>query len=202
MRAQRSASVVDFQLAYSNDVHHDGFDEFARRIRPMLLALARRLCGQGGLDPEDLVQEALTRALSYHATLAAQPEPVYRAWLCRALTNHFLDLCRKRRSELLEQDRGDLRLVRGGEVEAPDARSEEAWAHISDKDFQAAIARLPNPRVREAYTLHATGLRYRAIAERMGVPEGTVGSWLFQARKELKELLLPLTGGDGGGEVA
>jgi RNA polymerase sigma-70 factor (ECF subfamily) len=28
-----------------------------------------------------------------------------------------------------------------------------------------------------------------------------VGSWLFQARKELKALLLPLTGGDGGGDV-
>jgi hypothetical protein len=29
-----------------------------------------------------------------------------------------------------------------------------------------------------------------------------VGSWLFQARKEPKVLLLPLTGGDGGGEEA
>ncbi len=202
MRVQRIATVVDFPVAYSNNVHHDGFDEFARRIRPMLLALARRLCGQGGLDPEDLVQEALTRALSYHGTLASQPEPVYRAWLCRALTNHFLDLCRKRRSELLEQERGDLRLVRGDEVAAPDARSDEVWEHISDKDFQDAIHRLSNPRVREAYALHATGMRYRAIAERMGVPEGTVGSWLVQARKELKELVLPLTGGDGGGEVA
>ncbi|WP_420821753.1 RNA polymerase sigma factor [Pyxidicoccus trucidator] len=179
---------------------HDGFEEFARRVRPMLLALARRMCGHGGVDPEDLVQEALTRALSYHGALVAQPEPVYRAWLCRALTNHFLDLCRKRRSELLEHERGDLRLVRG-EVEAPDARTGEAWEHISDKDFLAAIARLSNPRVREAYELHATGLRYRAIAQRMGVPEGTVGSWLFQARKELKALLLPLTGGDGGGDV-
>lgn len=35
----------------------------------------------------------------------------------------------------------------------------------------------------------------------MGVPEGTVGSWLYQARKELKALLLPLTGSDGGGSA-
>ncbi|MCP3140857.1 RNA polymerase sigma factor [Pyxidicoccus xibeiensis] len=197
MRVQRIATVVDFPVAYSIDVHLDGFEEFAQRVRPMLLALAKRLCGHGGIDPEDLVQEALARALVHHAALAHQPEPVLRAWLCRALTNHFLDLCRKRRTEVLEQER-DLRLVRG-EVEAPDAMSGEAWEHISEKDFRAAIAQLPNPRVREAYELHATGLRYRAIAQRMGVPEGTVGSWLFQARKELKVLLLPLTGGDGGG---
>jgi len=37
------------------------------------------------------------------------------------------------------------------------------------------------------------GLKYRAIAQKLGVPEGTVGSWLFQARKELNELLTPLT---------
>ena len=201
MRAQRIASVIQFPSAYILDVNHDGFDEFAQRVRPMLLALARRLCGQGGLDPEDLVQEALARALIHHGSLAAQPEPVYRAWLCRALTNHFLDQCRKRRTEVLEQGRGDLRLVREDEVEAPAARVAEAWERISDTDFRAALARLSIPRVREAYELHVMGLRYRAIAQRMGVPEGTVGSWLFQARKELKALLLPLTGDDGGGEA-
>lgn len=154
----------------------------------------------GGIDPEDLVQEALTRGLLHHGALAAQPEPVYRAWLCRAMTNHFLDQCRKRRSELLEQDRPELRLVREG-VAAPEPEPMEVWEHISEKDFRSAIAQLPNPRVREAYSLHASGLRYRAIALRMGVPEGTVGSWLYQARKELKALLLPLTGSDGGGSA-
>jgi RNA polymerase sigma-70 factor (ECF subfamily) len=181
-------------------VYQDGFEDFAQRVRPMLLAVAKRMCGQGGLDPEDLVQEVLARALVHHGALSAQPEPVYRAWLCRALTNYFLDLCRRRRTEVLEQERGDLRLVREEVTASPDAREGEAWERISERDFHAAIAQLSNPRVREAYELHVAGLRYRAIAQRMGVPEGTVGSWLFQARKELKALLLPLTGFDGGGD--
>ncbi|NMO17380.1 RNA polymerase sigma factor [Pyxidicoccus fallax] len=200
MRVQRNESVAGFPVAYSVVVH-DGFEDFAQRVRPMLLALARRMCGQGGLDPEDLVQEALARALLHHGALSAQPEPVYRAWLCRALTNHFLDLCRKRRTELLEQERGELRLVREEVTASPDAPGGEVWEQISEKDFRAAIAQLPNARVREAYELHVAGLRYRAIAQRMGVPEGTVGSWLYQARKELKALLLPLTGDDGGGDA-
>ena len=201
MRVQRIATVAGFAVAYSAAVHHDGFEDFAQRVRPMLLALAKRMCGQGGLDPEDLVQEALARALVHHGALSVQPEPVYRAWLCRALSNHFLDLCRKRRTEVLELERGDLRLVREEATPSPDAREGEVWEQISEKDFRTAIAQLPNPRVREAYELHVTGLRYRAIAQRMGVPEGTVGSWLYQARKELKALLLPLTGADGGGDA-
>jgi RNA polymerase sigma-70 factor (ECF subfamily) len=200
MKQHGLATVTRLPVAYSTGVSQDGFEECAYRFRPMLLALAKRLCGRGGMDPEDLVQEALARALAHHATLSAQPEPVYRAWLCRALTNHFLDLCRKRRTEVLEQERDDARRV-SEEVEAPQAGEREMWESISDEDFRDAISRLPNPRVREAYGLHVSGLRYRAIAQRMGVPEGTVGSWLFQARKELKALLLPLTGGGGGGEA-
>ncbi|MBZ4407097.1 RNA polymerase sigma factor [Myxococcus faecalis] len=198
MKDHRIASVKRFAVAYSASVAHEGFEEFAQRVRPMLVALAKRLCGQGGIDPEDLAQEALVRALVHHAALSAQPEPVYRAWLCRALTNHFLDQCRKRRTELLEQERRDIRLVRE-DVGSPDAVTGEMWERISDADLLKAIARLPNARVREAFELHAKGLRYRAIAQRMGVPEGTVGSWLFQARKELRELLMPLT--DGGGDA-
>jgi hypothetical protein len=74
-----------------------------------LMALARRLCSYGGMDPEVLVQEALIRALAYHGALVAQQESV--CWAC---------------------------------------------------------ARLFNPRLREADALHATGLRYRAMARRMG----------------------------------
>jgi len=197
MSDHRNASVKCFAVAYSAVVAHDGFEEFAQRVRPMLVALARRLCGRGRIDPEDLAQEALVRALVHHAALSTQPEPVYRAWLCRALTNHFLDQCRRRRTELLEQERRDIRLVRE-DVESPDARgSGEMWERVSDEDLMQAIARLSNPRVREAFELHASGLRYRAIAQRMSVPEGTVGSWLFQARKELRELLSRMKGDDG-----
>ncbi|MBJ6762026.1 RNA polymerase sigma factor [Myxococcaceae bacterium JPH2] len=197
MRVHLNATAAEAHVAYSAGVTHDGgFEQFARELRPVLLSLAKRLCGQGGIDPEDLVQETLERALRHFGTLKVLPEPVCRAWLCRALNNRFLDLCRRRRTEVMEEPK--LRLLRTDTV-SPDDVSGEVWEHISENDFRAAISRLPNPRVREAYELHVAGKRYRAIAQQMGVPEGTVGSWLFQARKELRDLLLPLTGGDGGG---
>ncbi|XXF81560.1 RNA polymerase sigma factor [Myxococcaceae bacterium GXIMD 01537] len=165
------------------------FETFARRHQLLLRGLARKLCGQGGPDPEDLVQETFERALRHFDLLAPQAEGAQRAWLCTALHNRFLDLCRRRRTEALEQP--ELRLLRSQQELAPEEQAREKWERITEHDFRAAIGQL-KPNLREAYELHAAGLKYRAIAQKLGVPEGTVGSWLFQARKDLNELLTPL----------
>lgn len=136
------------------------------------------------------MQETLERALRYFSVLAPQSEGAHRAWLCTTLRNHFLDLCRRRRTEVLELP--GLRLIRNEMESAPGEQTREKWERISEADFRAAIAQL-KPQLREVYEMHVAGLKYRAIAQKLGVPEGTVGSWLFQARKELNELLSPLT---------
>jgi RNA polymerase sigma-70 factor (ECF subfamily) len=74
-------------------------------------------------------------------------------------------------------------------VAAPERPELEKWALVADEDFLAAVDRLRPEKLREAYRLHATGLRYREIARRMEVPEGTVGSWLTGARSQLRHLL-------------
>lgn len=181
-----SATVV----AYMPRMGDQPFAAFALRHQPLLMGLARKLCGQGGLDAEDLVQETLEKALRNFAVLAPQSEGAHRAWLCTALHNRFLDLCRRRRTEVMEQP--ELRLLRTQQEVSPDEQSREQWECVTEQHFREAVSRL-KPNLREAYELHVAGLKYRAIAQKLGVPEGTVGSWLFQARKELKELLTPLT---------
>jgi RNA polymerase sigma-70 factor (ECF subfamily) len=166
------------------------FETFVRRHQLLLRGLARKLCGQGGLDPEDLVQETFERALRHYDVLSSQGEGNQRAWLCTALHNRFLDLCRRRRTEVMEQP--ELRLIRSQQENSPEEQTREKWERVSAEDFRAAISRL-KPNLREAYEMHVEGKKYRAIAQQLGVPEGTVGSWLFQARKELNELLTPLT---------
>ncbi len=177
-------------VAYIPRMGDHQFEAFARRHQLLLRGLARKLCGQGGLDPEDLVQETFERALRHFDVLASQGEGNQRAWLCTALHNRFLDMCRRRRTEVMEQP--ELRLLRSQQETAPVEDSREKWERISLEDFRAAIGRL-KPNLREVYEMHAGGLKYRLIAQKLGVPEGTVGSWLFQARKELNELLTPLT---------
>ncbi|MBJ6761437.1 RNA polymerase sigma factor [Myxococcaceae bacterium JPH2] len=162
------------------------FEAFIRRHRPSLLAVARRLCARGGLDPEDLVQEAFERALPEYEHLKDRTDPAAAAWLCTTMTNRFLDYCRRQRTE----NRGlpHLALVQDSMVSLD--TPQESWELVSNDAFHAAIERL-KPHLRDAYRLHAEGRRYQAIAEHFNVPVGTVGSWLTLARRDLKELLQP-----------
>jgi RNA polymerase sigma-70 factor (ECF subfamily) len=161
------------------------FEKFTRDYRPLLLGLARKLSGRSLVEPEDLVQETLTRALQEFDKLAAAGDAACRGWLCTTLTNRFFDLYRQRRTEQAQLP--GLRLVQPKAV-SPDEDFQEQWASFSTEQFRTAVGRL-KPRYREAYELHARGLRYREIAVKLGVPAGTVGFWISEARRELKVLL-------------
>ncbi|QRK09344.1 RNA polymerase sigma factor [Archangium violaceum] len=169
-------------------------ETFAQSHRPHLLQLARRLCRQGGVDPEDLVQETLERALEGFDKLSPADEPARRAWLCTTLTNRFLDLCRRRRTEMLGLP--GLRLVQEQVTSLEDV-PEEPWASLTEEELREAVGQL-KPKHREVYQLHATGMRYKQIAQQLGIPIGTVGYRLLEARQALKEMLT-LKLREGGG---
>jgi len=161
------------------------FEDFARRERGVLVGIARRLCAGGTIDPEDLVQEALERAFRQRQRLDGQPDAARRAFTRAAMTNYFLDLCRKRHTERAAADPGPAVEA----VAAPDRGEPERWAAISDEQLRAAVGRLRPDKLQQAYRLHARGLRYREIARQLGAPEGTVGAWLTGARDQLRLLL-------------
>jgi len=161
------------------------FEDFARRERSVLLGIARKLCAGGSIDPEDLVQEALERAFRQRARLDGQPDPARRAFTRAAMTNYFLDLCRKRQTERATADPG----LAVEAVPAPDRAEPEQWAAVSDEQFLAAVKKLKPDKLQQAYRLHAGGMRYREIARQLGAPEGTVGAWLTGARDQLRQLL-------------
>jgi RNA polymerase sigma-70 factor, ECF subfamily len=166
---------------------HRQFDEFARARRPGLLRVARRLCAGGGIEPEDLVQETLERAYRHFDKLVGENAGAVSVWLSTTLSNRFLDHCRRRRTEVLGAPA--LRVVQGDSTGEPEPA--EQWERVTKDDFQRAIDRLRPPHVRQAYLLHASGLRYRAIAQQLRAPEGTVGRWLSEARQALREMLTP-----------
>ncbi|WP_342382056.1 RNA polymerase sigma factor [Myxococcus stipitatus] len=180
--------------ATMDDGQHQQFDAFARSRRPGLLRLARRLCVGGGIEAEDLVQETLERAYRNFDRLVTENPSAVSVWLSTTLSNRFLDHCRRRRTEVLGAP--SLRVVQTPEVSGEPTPMEQ-WEQVSREDFLRAIEQLRPPQIREAYRLHVAGLRYRAIAEQLDAPEGTVGRWLSEARKALRELL---TGGASPGE--
>lgn len=162
-----------------------------------MLRAAQNICRASHLDPEDLVHEALERALRQLES-GSGPDPLTVAFVTTVMTNRHIDLCRRRRAS------GDTGEPPPEETGAPEADGAERWRVVSDERFQEAISSLRPQRIQDAYRLHAEGLRYRQIAARLGVAEGTVGADLTEARRQLREYLMDRASAEGqpGGERA
>lgn len=168
------------------DHDRERFDEFVRVMRAPMVRIAQNLCRNTGRDPEDLVHEALERVLR-QLERGTGPDPLTSGFVSAVMTNRHIDLCRRKRTE------EDTLVASAPEPEeepiVPDPEELERWRGVSDERLLEAMAALRPRRVREAYALHARGLRYKQISEQLGVPEGTVGSDLSEARKQLRKLL-------------
>jgi RNA polymerase sigma-70 factor (ECF subfamily) len=55
--------------------------------------------------------------------------------------------------------------------------------------MEAALARLPAEQKQALMLFHLEGLKYQAIAARLGVPMGTVATWIARGRKAIAEAL-------------
>jgi len=143
-----------------------------------LRAAAGTLC-RSAHECDDLIQDTFERALRH---LAGGHEPVrnVRAWLVAILRNAFIDRVRAAHATTSNVD----------DCEAPEPDPQPEWANVTLADVRAACAAL-DPELRAAFELHyLDGLRYREIATRLGIPENTVASRLFRARKALRDQLL------------
>ena len=122
-------------------------------------------------DAEDAVQEAFIKV--YRGIEGFQGQASIGTWLCRIVINTAYDLARKRRpvEEISDAQRKEDRLP----------------LKVALDD---ALRRL-NPRHRMVFLLfEVEGLRHSEIAAILEIPEGTSKAWLFEAKKELKRLLM------------
>lgn len=163
-------------------------DALVRECRPVALQMARSLCGRGWGDAEDLVQEAFERALKDAEWLATLGKNELHGWLYRSLHNRFIDLCRKRRTELAATPK--LRAAEPEAVGSPEERHLRAWGKFSPERFRMAVEAL-DPKQRRCLELQQVeGLKHREIAAKLQVPQGSVGYWIAEAKKRLAEYYL------------
>ncbi|HSC86363.1 MAG TPA: RNA polymerase sigma factor [Polyangiaceae bacterium] len=165
-------------------------DEVAE-LRPAVRALVARLLRRplGDPDVEDCTHEALRRALEGRPRAG---EPL-RPWLLGVARHVALDALRgeyRRRARLVSErvnsEDGALWERSADPTPGPEGLvdSRERLELLG-----RALAGLP-PQQREALELlHVEGLGYREIAERLGVPMATVGTWILRARQGLQERL-------------
>jgi RNA polymerase sigma-70 factor (ECF subfamily) len=139
------------------------------------------------VEAEDVVQDALLRALKYFASFTGGDG---RAWLLRIVRNVAYDrLAARRGGASLPLDGDDEEGSLADTLRDPGDDPETAVGKLQDRArLDALLAALPVEQ-REAVVLcDLEELPYRAIAEIAGVPIGTVMSRLWRARRTLIRL--------------
>lgn len=156
----------------------DAFAAIVARHRPGLVAFARSLLSGAHHDAEEVVQDAVLRAL--HALRADDRPIALKPWLYMIVRNRAFDVLRRpQRTTDLEQHTA---LLRDGAADPHEAllRREALGALVHD------LGELPD-RQREALVLHELGgVSHEAIARRMHVSAGGSKALVHRARLGLQ----------------
>ena len=141
-----------------------------------------RIHGLGREDAEEAVQETFLRL---HRHLAQNgPQTTLRGWIFEVARNLALNefkSARRRRTEALD-DRADAHRAAGRE-KTPE---QQAIHNQRMQRLDAAIGRL-SVQQRECVRLRASGLKYREIAEVLGIGTSSVGELMERALSQLSE---------------
>jgi RNA polymerase sigma-70 factor (ECF subfamily) len=131
---------------------------------------------------QDLVQESLLRALIYREKF--QDNTNFKAWLCTIMKNTFInDHRRSKRTDALMERMGNEHL-RASRVETTSSTE----SSVKLREIHSSLARLEDV-FRQPFRLHHDGFKYHEIADRLGIPIGTVKSRIHQARHRLADML-------------
>jgi RNA polymerase sigma factor (sigma-70 family) len=166
------------------------FEEVVSEHLDALYRTALRLCGGRRADAEDLLQDAVLRAFGRFGELR-EPDAA-RAWLFTILTRTNLNRlrARRRRAEMLASDLQEHEfedaLASWGRAEAPD---EQTDLGLTRERLAAALDELDEDLRSVVWLTDVEGFRQREVAEMLGIPEGTVASRLFRARRSLRNAL-------------
>src|SRR2546427_3508475 len=165
------------------------FEAAAREHRPFLLQLAVAST-RNATDAEDIVQEALMRG--YRGLKSFRGDCPLRIWLSRIVVrvaiNHHKSLARRLKRWVFF---GDLQSVYedGSVQDFEPADPLGMFDREAVLDIRKYVNRLPDEFRMPLVMLAVDGLTIPEIAGILEIPEGTVKSRIFYARKRLKEAL-------------
>lgn len=165
-------------IAQAQQGDRQAFGELVYRYREGVVNVVYRMCGDANLA-EDAAQEAFIRAWQHLP--GYKPRSPFRNWLYRIATNAALDTLRRERETT---DIADVALAspKPG-PEAAAERSERA-GHVR----RAVLALSPASRAVLVLREYES-LSYKAIADTLDIPVGTVMSRLNYARTQLRKSL-------------
>jgi RNA polymerase sigma-70 factor (ECF subfamily) len=159
----------------------DAFGRLVAELVPTARRLAR-LVLHNESDADDAVQDGFLAA--WRNIARYDPSRPFRPWLMRIVLNAARDLRRRRHVRETESLPFDA-------VSSTTAPEREAARALLRERLDEALKTL-SERARLAVTLFdAEGYSHAEIAELLAVPEGTVRSDVFHARRALRHHLIP-----------
>ena len=172
------------------------FSAEAAALRPLVRAVIASILREapGHPDVEDGASETLRRALEKHDQM--RDPGATRAWVLGIARHVGLDAIRARKrarqhveavdapSSSPSSSLGAVELVDS----APNPYERVAQAR-RDRVVREAVESLPEGPRKALTMFHLEGLEYQEIAERLGVPLGTVATWVARGRKAMAATL-------------
>jgi len=166
----------------------DAMPQVARRFTPLIRGIAHRRGAAGGVD--DVVQETLFRL--WRSAARFDPERgTERAFVATVARNSATDLLRRRACRPADPT-ADIEAV----VPPAPALADRVVDVVAVRAGLAALTDGQRELLRLAYFEHLTQAE---VADRLGIPIGTVKSRTFQALRALRAVLEPV---DDGSPVA
>ena len=134
-------------------------------------------------EANDLLQDTSLKALDNEEKY--EPATNFKGWIYTIMRNIFINNYRKgvRNQTIIDQteDLYHLNLPQESGFDTPDGS-------LSVKEISKAINKFPDE-YKIPFSMHVAGFKYQEIAEKMGLPLGTVKSRIFFARQRLQVIL-------------
>lgn len=179
-------------LAGDTGAYRPLVERYQNRIHAMVYGMVR-----DGEEARDITQNAFIKA--YQSLSTFRIESSFYTWLYRIAMNLAIDSVRKhkRRKTSSFDEAVAARDEDGGILEVH--HEESPQRALQRKQLQqrifTALDELSDDQREVVLLREVEGLSYKEIAEAMDIPEGTVMSRLFYARKKLQQLLKDSVGG-------
>ena len=160
----------------------DALAELYDRVGRIAYGLALRVL-RDERHAEDAVQEAFLQVWRSAATFRAERAKA-STWILTLVHRRAVDLVRRE-----ERRQADPLTDDSAAGVAPEETDEAAWLRFERERVQAALKQLPDVQ-REALELaYYGGFSQSELADRLGVPLGTIKSRMFAGLARLRELL-------------
>ena len=134
-------------------------------------------------DANDLLQETSLKALDNEEKYAAETN--FKGWMYTIMRNLFINNYRKAVRNQTYVDQTDNLFYLNQSIDLADESTESSH---DLKEIRRIVNALPKE-YRIPFAMYVSGFKYREIAEKLGLPLGTVKSRIYFTRQKLQQEL-------------